>query len=1073
MERLNFKDDATANTWELSIHLARYGLVANLCKGKRVLDLACGQGYGAFLMATKWQAASVHAVDISEEALSAGQALFPDPRILWEKLNLDTFDERCFENKFDLIVSLETVEHLQNPERFLKVLSTLLAPGGTLCVSWPNDEWYYGQGVTYNPYHMHVWNFEQFCQMAEPILGPAKGYFLGSPIKGICTVPISRETAVTENVGPAQSSLKTIEHCTKTDSILFSPDPLEAPSKNSSLYFLGLWQAGNMHESEPLLSSVAWTPVSPDIRLHISTIRPSRSLTEGKPVLVLVVEERGSRFDYTAIQIEKFLKPSYDVQVMYASDYPDAGSLFYNAIWVKEATMVHVFCSDFLFHAFSSTSDVGTFAATLNGANISAYLNRFSATVFTTSVTEFDKHDIANLASRDSFLWMIDAYSAQSQKAFTSYSAHHHCAPDVIIETPGDIDLLKAHSLDRFENRRAEVVVGWLDEGNLLHLDSPTVETKRNGITQALAILREEGRKISEIVIDSTFESLSPNEKSLTFASMDLYLCASTSEQEQRRIPEAMACGVPIGGIRTELTGRLLGKEQKEFLLNDYTPEAWASSLRRLFTQPDILKLLSEENLSQSKERSWPSIGIHWASFFSLAATRLDSRSIQRRRSFLAEKNTLTAFQITTKSPQKEKPVLTLIADVPNWAYCNISQNIRKYLSHIYDIQILYVVDYPDWIALLHDVIWNRKAAIVHVFWREYLFEALTSDIGKAVTDKFDVDNGVFLRKLSKTVFTTSVYDHLNLDDASIKLRQNFFGLVDSFIVSSNKLFDIYCKAYSVKPDFVIEDGVDLDLFKPIDLARLEKDDGDLVVGWAGNSHWCKDANYDPKGFHTIVKPAIELLQSEGLKVRAEFADASVTRIPRSEMPLFYSKLDVYICASEIEGTPNPVLEAMACGVPIVSTDVGIVPQVFGPRQREFILKERTPEDLAQLLRTILAKKTLLKSCSEENLARIQTWSWKDKMSRWIAFFALASSRLDELSSKRRELHYSRTANSEIMYGKLKTNTEVQPLYSEIDRLTSIVARQERLLHSKSQEVEVLRRRITGLHENSMDPALP
>ncbi|WZB73295.1 glycosyltransferase family 4 protein [Achromobacter xylosoxidans] len=44
-------------------------------------------------------------------------------------------------------------------------------------------------------------------------------------------------------------------------------------------------------------------------------------------------------------------------------------------------------------------------------------------------------------------------------------------------------------------------------------------------------------------------------------------------------------------------------------------------------------------------------------------------------------------------------------------------------------------------------------------------------------------------------------------------------------------------------------------------------------------------------------------------------------------MPAYYNSLDLYVCPSAIEGTPNPVLEAMACGVPVISTDVGIVPK--------------------------------------------------------------------------------------------------------------------------------------------------
>ena len=52
------------------------------------------------------------------------------------------------------------------------------------------------------------------------------------------------------------------------------------------------------------------------------------------------------------------------------------------------------------------------------------------------------------------------------------------------------------------------------------------------------------------------------------------------------------------------------------------------------------------------------------------------------------------------------------------------------------------------------------------------------------------------------------------------------------------------------------------------------------------------------------------------------FADRQIRMIPHDKMAEYYSKIDLYICTSKIEGTPNPVLESMACGVPIISTDV-------------------------------------------------------------------------------------------------------------------------------------------------------
>ncbi|HDX2677011.1 TPA: glycosyltransferase, partial [Escherichia coli] len=91
------------------------------------------------------------------------------------------------------------------------------------------------------------------------------------------------------------------------------------------------------------------------------------------------------------------------------------------------------------------------------------------------------------------------------------------------------------------------------------------------------------------------------------------------------------------------------------------------------------------------------------------------------------------------------------------------------------------------------------------------------------------------------------------------------------------------------------------------------------------------------KGYHSLLKPAVEQLQSEGLNIELVLADRQLGFIPHDEMVKYYSQIDVYVCPSKIEGTPNPVLESMACGVPVISTDVGVVKDAFGEMQKEWI----------------------------------------------------------------------------------------------------------------------------------------
>jgi glycosyltransferase involved in cell wall biosynthesis len=61
--------------------------------------------------------------------------------------------------------------------------------------------------------------------------------------------------------------------------------------------------------------------------------------------------------------------------------------------------------------------------------------------------------------------------------------------------------------------------------------------------------------------------------------------------------------------------------------------------------------------------------------------------------------------------------------------------------------------------------------------------------------------------------------------------------------------------------------------------------------------------------------------------------------LPREDMPAFYSSLDYYLCTSEIEGYGYPVLEAMCCERIVVSTPVGVIPEIIHHAENGFILK--------------------------------------------------------------------------------------------------------------------------------------
>jgi glycosyltransferase involved in cell wall biosynthesis len=289
-------------------------------------------------------------------------------------------------------------------------------------------------------------------------------------------------------------------------------------------------------------------------------------------------------------------------------------------------------------------------------------------------------------------------------------------------------------------------------------------------------------------------------------------------------------------------------------------------------------------------------------------------------------------------------------------------------------------------------ILFRERFDMVMCFWRPIYKHIFSVENRDHLKYKFGVSEEAYEKFLNETILLTGVYDHLFLKPFDIKNHQDIFSNhVDGYFVSSNKLKDIYdsLEGYD-KPYTVIQDGVDPDKFYRLPGAKFSDPDSPLVVGWAGNSKWgMSDDGIDHKGFETIIKPAVEELAAEGYKIKLIYADRHEpsTHIPRSQMNEFYNKLDVYICASDIEGTPNPVLESMAIGIGIISTDVGIIKEVFGQEQYKFILEERTKDCLKQKLIALINDRSILETLARENKIRINTWTWASKCEKFERFF--------------------------------------------------------------------------------------
>jgi SAM-dependent methyltransferase len=136
-------------------HLARYVFAVGLLRGNEVVvDAACGTGYGSQLLAMASH--SVLGLDISDDSVEFAKAHFSWPGLGFAVADVE---DLVLPSHLDAVVSFETIEHLDDPSRFLHGVTRAIEPDGMLVVSVPRN--------LPSQWHKHVYDFRGAKQLVE------------------------------------------------------------------------------------------------------------------------------------------------------------------------------------------------------------------------------------------------------------------------------------------------------------------------------------------------------------------------------------------------------------------------------------------------------------------------------------------------------------------------------------------------------------------------------------------------------------------------------------------------------------------------------------------------------------------------------------------------------------------------------------------------------------------------------------------------------------------------------------------------------------------------------------------
>lgn len=296
--------------------------------------------------------------------------------------------------------------------------------------------------------------------------------------------------------------------------------------------------------------------------------------------------------------------------------------------------------------------------------------------------------------------------------------------------------------------------------------------------------------------------------------------------------------------------------------------------------------------------------------------------------------------KVTTAKKINEKPKLLIITDVKGWAWWIKSNYLKKYLDPYYDVDIKNVID--------------NKSPIDYKKYDLYF------------TYGYSYVNRIMKAPYERRIAGITAHRPLSI----LKQKMSKVGWSHA---NSVLLYNDLTKIHDMC--FYVPNGVDEKLFRPE--VPILHDGDNLIIGHVGKLS-------PRKGQQQFIEPAIA---KSDVKYFSHYNNYK-SKINHKDMPKIHNKYDIFICASEEDGTPCPALEAAACGRPIISNKIGNMPELIENYKTGILLEKRDVDLYVDAIKWCQKNPEKVREMGQNIRKKIETeWTWELMARNYLYMF--------------------------------------------------------------------------------------